>query len=61
MIKKARYSVGVAEHGSFSRASVELGISQSAPTGAIVELDGHLDLKLVDRRRGGGEIGCSAP
>ena len=54
-IKQARYFVGVAEHGSFSRAAVELGISQSALTEAIKELEGHLGIKLFDRRRRGVE------
>jgi DNA-binding transcriptional LysR family regulator len=55
-LKQARYFVGVAEHGSFSRASVELGISQSALTEAIKELEGHLGLTLFERRRRGVEI-----
>lgn len=54
--KQARYFVGVAEHGSFSRAAVELGISQSALTGAIKELEGRLGLRLFDRRQHGVEI-----
>lgn len=52
-IKQARYFVGVAEHGSFSRAAVELSISQSALTEAIKELEGHLGVKLFERRRRG--------
>ena len=55
-IKQARYFVGVAEHGSFSRAAVELAISQSTLTEAVKELEGHLGLKLFERRRRGIEM-----
>ena len=55
-LKQARYFVGVAEHGSFSRAAVELAVSQSTLTEAIKELEGHLGLKLFERRRRGVEV-----
>ncbi|MEM1362593.1 MAG: LysR family transcriptional regulator [Pseudomonadota bacterium] len=55
-LKQARYFVGVAEHGSFSRAAVELAISQSTLTEAIKDLEGHLGLKLLERRRRGVEM-----
>jgi len=55
-LKQARYFVGVAEHGSFSRAAIELAISQSTLTEAIKELEGHLGLKLFERRRRGVEV-----
>lgn len=55
-LKQAKYFVGVAEHGSFSRAAVELSISQSALTESIKELEGHLGIKLFERRRRGVEV-----
>ncbi|MDE0696051.1 MAG: LysR family transcriptional regulator [Boseongicola sp.] len=55
-LKQVRYFVGVAEHGSFSRAAVELAISQSALTEAVKELEGHLGIKLFERRRRGIEV-----
>jgi len=55
-LKRARYFVGIVEHGSFSRAAVELAISQSALTEAIKELEAHLGIKLFERRRRGVEI-----
>ena len=55
-LKQAKYFVGVAEHGSFSRAAVELAISQSTLTEAIKDLEGHLGLKLFERRRRGVEV-----
>ena len=55
-LKQIRYFVGVAEHGSFSRAAVELAISQSALTEAVKELEGHLGIRLFDRRRRGIEV-----
>ena len=55
-LKQVKYFVGVAEHGSFSRAAIELAISQSTLTEAIKELEGHLGLKLFERRRRGVEV-----
>ena len=55
-LKQAKYFVGVAEHGSFSRAATELAISQSTLTEAIKDLEAHLGLKLFERRRRGVEM-----
>ncbi|WP_411891791.1 LysR family transcriptional regulator [Yoonia sp. SDW83-1] len=55
-LKQAKYFVGVAEHGSFSRAATELAISQSTLTEAVKDLEGHLGLKLFERRRRGVEM-----
>ena len=55
-LKQIRYFVGVAEHGSFSRAAVELAISQSALTEAVKELEGRLGIRLFERRRRGIEV-----
>lgn len=55
-LKQAKYFVGVAEHGSFSRAAAELAVSQSTLTEAIKDLERHLGLKLFDRRRRGIEL-----
>lgn len=55
-LKQAKYFVGVAEHGSFSRASTELAISQSTLTEAIKDLEAHLGFKLFERRRRGVEM-----
>ena len=55
-IKQAKYFVGVAEHGSFSRAAAELAISQSTLTEAVRDLERHLGLKLFERRRRGVEM-----
>jgi DNA-binding transcriptional LysR family regulator len=55
-LKQAKYFVGVAEHGSFSRAASELAISQSTLTEAIKDLEAHLGLKLLERRRRGVEM-----
>jgi len=55
-LKQAKYFVGVAEHGSFSRAAAELAISQSTLTEAIKDLEAHLGLKLFERRRRGVEM-----
>ena len=48
-IKQARYFIGVAEHGSFSRAAAELGISQSTLTESIKDLEAHLGVNLFAR------------
>jgi DNA-binding transcriptional LysR family regulator len=55
-LKQARYFVGVAEHGSISRAAIELSISQSAVTEAIKELEAQLGVTLFERRRRGVEM-----
>ncbi|MCY4243522.1 MAG: LysR family transcriptional regulator [Rhodobacter sp.] len=55
-LKQVRYFVGVAEHGSFSRAAVELAVSQSALTEAVKALEGRLGIRLFERRRRGIEM-----
>lgn len=39
----------VANHGSFSRAALELGLTQSAASQAVQHLEEHLGMQLIDR------------
>lgn len=55
-LKQARYFASVAEFGTVSRAAAELSISQSAVTEAIKDLEAHLGVKLLERRRRGMEL-----
>ena len=55
-LKQAKYFVGVAEHGSFSRAATELAISQSTLTEAVKDLEAYQGLKLFERRWRGVEM-----
>ncbi|MGI9384819.1 MAG: LysR family transcriptional regulator [Methyloligellaceae bacterium] len=48
-LRYLRYFAGVAEHMSFSRASVHLNISQSALSRQIQLLERDLDVRLFDR------------
>src|SRR5690606_4115392 len=45
--------VAIAEHGSFSNAALELGLSQSSVSHAIAELEDELGVKLLERGRHG--------
>lgn len=47
-----RAFAAVVEHGSFSRAAEALGISQPTISQRLQNLEQHLGLKLVERRRG---------
>ena len=51
--RQVRYFVAVAETRKISAAAVELGISQSAITVAIKELEASLGVTLIQRRVGG--------
>lgn len=52
-LKQIRYFVATAEAGKVSAAAIELGISQSAVTVAIKELEAYLGISLISRRVGG--------
>lgn len=52
-LKQIRYFVATAETQKVSAAAVELGISQSAVTVAIKELESSLGIALISRRVGG--------
>lgn len=39
----------VANHGSFSRAAASLGLTQSAASQAVHQLENHLGIQLIDR------------
>lgn len=45
--------IAVLEAGSFTRASVALGLSQSAVSRAVAALESHVGVQLVDRGRTG--------
>lgn len=51
--KQIRYFVAAAEARKVSAAAIELGISQSAVTVAIKELEADLGVSLIQRRIGG--------
>jgi len=53
-LKQARYFVGIAEHGSFSRAAAELAVSQNTLTEAIKDLEAYLGLKWLWLAPGAG-------
>jgi DNA-binding transcriptional LysR family regulator len=48
-LKQIRYFIAAAETGQVSQAAVELNVSQSAVTAAILQLESALDLRLFDR------------
>lgn len=48
-LKQLRAFVAVAEAGQFTRAAERLGLSQSAVSTLISQLEGNLDLRLFDR------------
>ena len=50
-LKQLRYFVALVEHGHFGRAAAACFVSQSAFSVAIRELEGVLDVQLVDRTR----------
>lgn len=55
-LKQIRYFVAAAETGKVSAAATSLGISQSAVTVAIKELEAQLGISLIRRRVGGIEL-----
>lgn len=48
-LRQLRIFMSVARHGSFSRAGDEVGLTQSAVSRGIRELEGELGLRLMDR------------
>lgn len=48
-LRQLRIFMSVARHGSFSRAGDEIGLTQSAVSRGIRELEGELGLRLMDR------------
>src|SRR5436190_1488439 len=48
-LRQLRVFLAVAKHGSFSRAADEVGVSQSAVSLAIAQLETELGVKLLDR------------
>lgn len=48
-LRQLRVFLAVAEHRSFSRAGEKIGLSQSAVSRCILELESELGLKLLDR------------
>lgn len=52
-LKQIRYFVATAEAQKVSAAAIQLGISQSAVTVAIKELEAYLGIPLITRRVGG--------
>jgi DNA-binding transcriptional LysR family regulator len=49
-VQKARYLIALAEHGSFSRAAIAVGLTQPAFSRSIQSLEHELGVRLVDRR-----------
>lgn len=52
-VRTARHLVALAKHLSFTQASRELGITQSALSRSIQRFEEAIDLRLFDRTRGG--------
>lgn len=52
-LKHARYFVAAAQSGKISQAAIDLNISQSAVTTAILHLESVLGLSLFDRSKAG--------
>lgn len=48
-LRQLRVFVAVAHHGSFSRAGQLIGLSQSAVSHSIKELEGEMGIRLLDR------------
>lgn len=48
-LRQLRIFLAVAKHGSFSRAAEEIGVSQSAMSLAVQQLETELGVKLLDR------------
>jgi molybdate transport repressor ModE-like protein len=55
-LRQIRYFVATAEHGQISQAAVDLGISQSAITGSIKELEQVVGQSLFSRSTQGMEL-----
>ncbi|WNN43230.1 LysR family transcriptional regulator [Winslowiella toletana] len=48
-IRQLRVFVAVAQHGSFSQAGLHIGLSQSAVSHSIKELEAEMGIRLLDR------------
>jgi DNA-binding transcriptional LysR family regulator len=48
-LRQLRAFLAVARHGSFGRAANEIGLSQSAVSLSVRQLESELGLKLLDR------------
>src|SRR5271156_6073525 len=48
-LRQIRAFLAVAKHGSFSRAAQDVGLSQSAISLSVRQLENELGLKLLDR------------
>lgn len=55
-LKRLRYFLAVAEHGSISRASEQVGITQQGLSRSIQLLEEELGLALIDRGRNGARL-----
>lgn len=55
-LSQLRAFVTVAQHGSFSTAALELGLSQSTMSHAIASLEAELDVVLLNRGRHGASL-----
>jgi DNA-binding transcriptional LysR family regulator len=56
MLEQLRHFLLIAEHGTFTAASVRAHLSQPALTASIRRLEGDLDAKLFDRGRTGARL-----
>ncbi|XWN29133.1 MAG: LysR family transcriptional regulator [Devosia sp.] len=52
-IRHIRYFIAAAETGQISRAAIELGISQSAVTAAVKQIESEVGAKLLERHAHG--------
>ncbi|WP_308377164.1 LysR family transcriptional regulator, partial [Serratia marcescens] len=48
-LKQLRVFVAVARHGSFSRAGEAIGLTQSAVSHSVKELEAEVGVRLLDR------------
>ena len=53
-LKQLRVFVAIARHGSFSRAGEAIGLTQSAVSHSVKELEAEVGVRLLDR----GSNGC---
>lgn len=54
-LHQIRAFVAALDHGSFSEAGLELGVSQASVSAAVAALERELELRLLDRGRFGAE------
>lgn len=55
-LKRLRYFISVAQNGSMSRASTEIGITQQGLSRSIQILEEELGVSLIDRGRSGARL-----